>query len=267
MPLKIPLHAALDCIKAATGCIKAALGCDITIRRWFNSVRPGEYVEENKAILKMRKVCHSFAYGELRFGLLEMIVITLSHNSYYTYAQIPEFWLKNVGSVKAVRINNFRDENICNEPEGIIRVDFNDLINFLREARDISFNCCGMSSKAFELISFSSKTHRVTLRWCLEIDDLSSLKNVHTIRLLCSVKNQPADVSVLEHCHTLITGVVPVIGVEKTNIRRFATLADRQTATWTISRTGDFWRNHPGVPITIPSIRDIAKTHSAFNQT
>ena len=259
---KIPLHAVLDCICAA-------IGCHMTVSRWFDSLQANDYVEQNKAILKMRKVCHSFAYGELRFGLLEMIVITLSpYISYFdvlrptlSLVQVPEFWVKNSRSVKAVRMNDFRDKDV--------RIGITDgFLGFLSNVKDISFNYCGLSSKTLEMISFSSKTHRVTLRWCGEIDDLSSLKNVHTVRLLCSGKNQQLDVSVLEHCHTLVTGVVLAIGVEKSNIRRFKTIGDRRLAQpWRISRTGDFWLNHPGIPLTIPSVRDMEITHLAFNQT
>lgn len=239
MPLKIPLHAALDCIKAAL-----SGGHDVPSRRWFDSLRPNEYKEQNKAILKMRKVCHAFAYGELRFGLLEMVVITLSRyiscfdvlRPSLSLVQIPEFWVKNSGYVKAVLMNDFRD--------GDVRIGTTDghFLCFLSNVKDISFNYCDMNSETLGLISFSTKTHRVTLRWCREVDDLSSLKNVHTVRLLSSGKNQPLDARVLEHCHTLITANTPVINVEKSNICIFKTIADKEfrpLSPWKVMRHGD----------------------------
>lgn len=248
MPLKIPLHAALDCIKAATG-------CEVSVRNWFSILQPNQYNEQNKAVLKMRKVCHAFAYGELRFGLLEMVVITLSRyiscfdvlRPTLSLVEVPEFWVKNSGYVKAVRMNDFRDGDVRN---GATHEGF---LGFLSNVKDISFNHCDMNSETLGLISFSTKTRRVTFRWCREVDDLSSLKNVHTVRLLCSGKNnQPLDAHVLEHCHTLITATTSVINVEMSNIRKFETIADkestsdglrglRQLSPWKVMRYGDLF--------------------------
>lgn len=254
MSLKIPLNAALDCIKAA-------VGHEVPVRKWYNHLQPNEYNEQNKAVLKMRKVCHAFAYGELRFGLLDMVVITLlRYISCYdvlrpslSLVEVPEFWVKNSGSVKAVRMNDSRCEAPCEVRDGDVRIGAADgsFLGFLSNVRDISFNYCDMNSKTLEPISFSTKTHRVTFRWCREVDDLSSLKNVHTVRLLSSGKNsQPLDASVLEHCHTLITANTPVINVEKSNIRKFETVEDREFTSdghwglrplspWKVMRYGD----------------------------
>ena len=232
--IKIPLHAAIECILLQRGCILASSnygfisksGGDPYLNEWYKtgSLVSGTSIDrmaELRELLELRKVCHSLAYGSLKHMLLRKIVLPICFGvSQKTFPECATFWTRNIRFVRRVVVTGF----------GII--GFEGSLMWLRDAHEILFKSCTVTSETLKLFEEprNLQTHKVYLSWCRYVDDISSLRNIHTIGMCMVGSNNknftghagelfdtplPLDCSRLDNVHTFMSNLTILSGWEE----------------------------------------------------
>lgn len=213
MAVKIPLHAAIDCILASSnyGFISFVTGGDPYLNEWYKagntSIVSKDRMAEFREFLELRKVCHALAYGSLKHMLLRKIVLPIGFCFIpMTFYGRAKFWIENIRFVRRVVVTGFGiDEQV-------------ESLRWLRDAHEILFKACSVTSKTLKIFEEPQnlRTHKVYLSWCHYLDDISSLRNIHTIGM-CMVggNNNTLNCSRLDNVHTFISNLTHLSGWEE----------------------------------------------------
>lgn len=132
-----------------------------------------------------------------------------------------KFWIENIRFVRRVVVTGFGiDEQV-------------ESLRWLRDAHEILFKACSVTSKTLKIFEEPQnlRTHKVYLSWCHYLDDISSLRNIHTIGMCMVGSNNnnigargsaynigvplPLDCSRLDNVHTFMSNLTPLSGWEE----------------------------------------------------